>query len=86
MQKIITVTINLEKLQTMSRSENNASAYFVNEIEEVNHLLQEGWAIEEWENINTDTSNGATTLLFILTDELVELTDEYVYDEEHDGH
>lgn len=81
MQKILTVTINLEKLQTASEQDENHS--FVREIPEVNALLEEGWIIEEWDTLGTNSNN--ITLLFILNDELDEynnsLMDEYEFEE-----
>ncbi|ASZ14259.1 hypothetical protein KTO58_02640 [Chitinophaga pendula] len=81
MQKILTVTINLEKLQAASEQDANHS--FVREIPEVNALLEEGWIIEEWDTLGTNSNN--VTLLFILNDELDEynnsLMDEYEFEE-----
>jgi len=71
MQKIITVTIDLERLQEAGQQENGQAASFVNELPEINQWLEEGWMIEEWENLSANALNGSITLLFILTDELL---------------
>jgi|GEM_PF-1675918 len=71
MQKVITVTIDLERSQEAGQQENGHSTSFVNEIPEINQWLEEGWMIEEWENLSASAVNGSITLLFILTDELL---------------
>lgn len=70
MQKVLTVTIDLDRLQNAGQEEDESSASFVSEVPEINQWLEEGWMIEEWETLNAHTANGSVTLLFILTDEL----------------
>ncbi len=71
MQKVVTVTIDLERLHEAGQQEDARATSFVNEIPEINQLLEEGWVIEEWETLNANAVSGAITLLFILTDELL---------------
>ena len=76
MQKVVTVTIDLERLQEAGQQQENArEASFVSEIPEINQLLEEGWIIEEWENLSVNSVNGSVTLLFILADELYDMTE-----------
>ena len=71
MQKLITVTIDIEKLQESSKG-----AFTVNEIEEVNTLLEEGWEIEEWEFITSDKEAEKAIVLLMLNDELYDTENE----------
>ena len=70
MQKVITVTIDLERLQEAGLQEDAQAVSFASEVPELNQWLEEGWVIEEWENLSANAANGSVTLLFILTDEL----------------
>jgi hypothetical protein len=67
MQKLITVTINVEKLQTASQG-----AFTLTEIEEINDLLEDGWNVEEWEFISSEQESEKAVLLVILNNELDE--------------
>ena len=80
MQKVITVTIDLERLQSTGQQDHSRSTSFVNELPEINQLLEEGWMIEEWEILNVNSVNSPITLLFILTDELMYDTSENATD------
>ncbi|HEY1166616.1 MAG TPA: hypothetical protein VGE90_15655 [Chitinophaga sp.] len=71
MQKVITVTIDLERLQEAGQQEDAQAVSFAAEVPELNQWLEEGWVIEEWENLSANAANGRVTLLFILTDELL---------------
>lgn len=82
MQKIITVTIDLDRLQSADQQENPNAFHFVNELPEVNQLLEEGWRIEEWENLSQQ-GGAKACLLFILSDESDDLLDEYEFEAEH---
>lgn len=76
MQKVVTVTIDLERLQEAGQQENAPDVSFVNEIPAINQLLEEGWIIEEWENLSVNSVNGSVSLLFILTDELYDVAED----------
>ncbi|WP_143307016.1 hypothetical protein [Chitinophaga vietnamensis] len=80
MQKIITVTIDPTKLQPATGTDADA-ACFVNELPELNQYLSEGWVIEEWERL-TPAGNDRITLLFVLTDEIDEMADQYEFEED----
>lgn len=71
MQKVITVTIDLERLQEAGQQDDARAISFASEVPELNQWLEEGWVIEEWENLSANAPAGSVTLLFILTDELL---------------
>lgn len=63
MQKLITVTIDVEKLQQAS-----TGAFTVTEVEEINALLEEGWAVEEFEFISGEEESSKAVMLVVLND------------------
>lgn len=67
MQKLITVTINVEKLQSA-----NEGAFTISEVEEINAILEDGWNVEEWEFITSDQETEKAVLLVVLNNEPAE--------------
>jgi hypothetical protein len=82
MQKVLTVTIDLERLQEAGQQEDTRSATFVTEIPEINQWLEEGWVIEEWKTLNDSAVGGSVTMIFILNGELLYDTPETADDSE----
>lgn len=68
MQKLITVTLLLDKLQEQARKTNEQGAALVNELPEIDALLEAGWQIEEYKVIYTDTVKGTLLLSVLLED------------------
>ena len=64
MQKLITLTINIEKLQ-----EGSKGPFTITEVEEVNELLQQGWALEEWEFITGEKESDKAVMMLVLNDD-----------------
>src|ERR1043165_7082730 len=65
MQKLITVTIDVEKLQAGSNDH-----FSITEVEGINDLLDEGWHIEEWEFLTAEKEAEKAVLLVILNDDV----------------
>ena len=79
MQKLITVTINIEKLQESSKG-----PFTINDVDEINELLQQGWAIEQWEFITGEKETDKAVMLIVLNDDnsYGDFGDEFPYDED----
>ncbi len=64
MQKIITVTIDVEQL-----AQQTDEPFSITDVGGINAILQEGWFVEEWEFLTDQVINGKVTLMFVLNDE-----------------
>jgi hypothetical protein len=65
MQKVVTVTIDIDKLQQTAKGQ-----FAVTEVEEINDMLEEGWTIEEWDFITGEKEDEKAVMIFILNDGL----------------
>jgi hypothetical protein len=63
MQKLITVTIDIEQLQEV-----NSDGFYLTEIVEINELLEEGWHIEEWQFVTDRNESKKAVILVVLND------------------
>lgn len=63
MQKLITLTIDIGKLQ-----EQAAGPFSITEIDAISELLQAGWIIESWEFITGDDERTKAVILMMLND------------------
>ncbi len=74
MQKLITITIDVKSLQQEADG-----PFTVTEVDGINDLLEEGWAIEDYEFLSGDEESDKAVLLVILNDELRDLDEESDY-------
>ena len=63
MQKLLTLTIDIESLQASADG-----AFSLSEIDALNHLLREGWVLESWEFVSADTETRKPVILAVLND------------------
>jgi hypothetical protein len=63
MQKLITVTLDIARLQSQSEG-----PFSVQEIEAVSELLAEGWNIESWEFVTGDSETSKAVIMMLLND------------------
>lgn len=66
MQRIVTVTVDTTQLNA-----GKLNPFAVNELEEINEVLQQGWQIEEWDFLKEGEADGLVVLLVILNDDLM---------------
>lgn len=72
MQKVLTLSLNVNSLMENSDTEN-----CLNEIPALNAYLELGWHLEEWEVIKTDEVAGKMLLWIVLTDEFETDADDF---------
>ncbi len=81
MQKIIIVTLLLDKLQAPA-DKPDQGAVLVNELPQIDALLEEGWEITEYKVLHADPARN-TLLLSVLLDDGADPDDPlYEFDEE----
>ena len=66
MQKIVTVTVDTTQL-----SPGKVTPFAVNELEEINEILQQGWQIEDWDFLREGETDGQVVLMVILNDDMM---------------
>ena len=66
MQKIVTVTVDTTQL-----SPGKINPFAVNELDEINEILQQGWQIEEWDFLKEGEADGQVVLMVILNDDMM---------------
>jgi len=71
MQKIATITINIEKLQETSKG-----PFTLNFVDDLNSILDEGWEIEKWEILTKDKESEKVVILIVMNDDMLDLEDE----------
>ncbi|PUZ24448.1 hypothetical protein GA0116948_10558 [Chitinophaga costaii] len=82
MQKIIIVTLLLDKIQPPAGSPDQQGAVLVNELPQIDALLAEGWQLIEYKVLHHDTTKNAL-LLSVLLDDGADPDDPlYEFDEE----
>ena len=70
MQKLITITINLGKLQESSKG-----VFTLTDVEEINEMLEDGWRVEEWKFVTGEKEAEKAVLLVVLNDAGADLLD-----------
>ena len=66
MQKIVTVTVDTTQLKP-----GKINPFAVNELDEINEILEQGWHIEEWDFLREGETDGQVVLMVILNDDMM---------------
>ncbi len=63
MQKLVTLTIDIESLQSGS-----GGSFSLSEIDALNDLLREGWVLESWEFVSAEAETKKPVIMAVLND------------------